>query len=204
MAVVIDGTNGVTVPAGAAGDEVPQAQEIGALANAQLTTHYKRSNILGTVSQSGGVPTGAIIERGSNASGEYVRFADGVVAVPGHDAQQPDEIVPGVIDWPVPEPVPSQRELDELRYKRRAGVRDELIAWMAADNMSRVRSGEWTVFDLTGLMADPALQEANAYMATLSYELAAQAIGQATNPLMTQEIKDAWIAKLTEHFYLVP
>ncbi|QCI15517.1 phage tail protein [Pseudomonas putida] len=33
--------------------------------------------ILGTVSQSGGVPTGAIIERGSNANGEYVRYADG-------------------------------------------------------------------------------------------------------------------------------
>lgn len=33
--------------------------------------------ILGTVSQSGGVPTGAIVERGSNANGEYVRFADG-------------------------------------------------------------------------------------------------------------------------------
>ncbi|MCB1410475.1 MAG: DUF2793 domain-containing protein [Rhodobacteraceae bacterium] len=32
---------------------------------------------LGTVSQSGGTPTGAIIERGSNANGEYVRFADG-------------------------------------------------------------------------------------------------------------------------------
>ncbi|MDX0413897.1 hypothetical protein GOC69_24120 [Sinorhizobium medicae] len=33
--------------------------------------------IRGTVSQSGGVPTGAIIERGSNANGEYVRYADG-------------------------------------------------------------------------------------------------------------------------------
>lgn len=38
---------------------------------------YLQSNILGTVSQAGGVPTGAIIERGSNANGEYVRFADG-------------------------------------------------------------------------------------------------------------------------------
>jgi hypothetical protein len=38
---------------------------------------YKRSNILGAVSQSAGVPTGAIIERGSNSNGEYVRFADG-------------------------------------------------------------------------------------------------------------------------------
>jgi len=39
--------------------------------------YYQRNNILGTVSQSGGVPTGAIIERGSNANGEYIRWADG-------------------------------------------------------------------------------------------------------------------------------
>lgn len=38
---------------------------------------FRQGNILGTVSQSSGVPTGAIIERGSNANGEYVRFADG-------------------------------------------------------------------------------------------------------------------------------
>lgn len=38
---------------------------------------YDTANIVGTVSQSGGVPTGALIERGSNANGEYVRFADG-------------------------------------------------------------------------------------------------------------------------------
>ncbi|ULB10741.1 hypothetical protein ORIO_12590 [Cereibacter azotoformans] len=35
------------------------------------------SDILGTVSFSGGVPNGKIIERNSNANGEYVRFADG-------------------------------------------------------------------------------------------------------------------------------
>jgi hypothetical protein len=34
-------------------------------------------NLLGTVAQSGGTPTGAVIERGSNANGDYVRFADG-------------------------------------------------------------------------------------------------------------------------------
>lgn len=34
-------------------------------------------DILGTVSQSGGVPTGAIIETGVNANGRYTRFADG-------------------------------------------------------------------------------------------------------------------------------
>ncbi|MNJ61737.1 hypothetical protein D3C77_575420 [compost metagenome] len=35
------------------------------------------AGIVGTVSQSGGVPTGAIIESGSNANGTYTRFADG-------------------------------------------------------------------------------------------------------------------------------
>ncbi|MEF2552038.1 hypothetical protein VQ042_11805 [Aurantimonas sp. A2-1-M11] len=33
--------------------------------------------IVGSVSQAAGIPTGAIIERGSNANGQYVRFADG-------------------------------------------------------------------------------------------------------------------------------
>lgn len=41
------------------------------------TMEFDRYSILGTVSQSGGVPTGAVIERGSNANGQYVRFADG-------------------------------------------------------------------------------------------------------------------------------
>lgn len=36
-----------------------------------------RSNLLGTVSQTDGVPTGAVIESGSNANGSYVKFADG-------------------------------------------------------------------------------------------------------------------------------
>lgn len=40
---------------------------------------YGRDSILGTVSQSAGVPTGAIIERGINANGEYVRYADGTL-----------------------------------------------------------------------------------------------------------------------------
>ena len=38
---------------------------------------YHTGNILGTVSQSGGTPTGAVIESGSNSNGEYVRYADG-------------------------------------------------------------------------------------------------------------------------------
>jgi hypothetical protein len=51
--------------------------DIGVSVEAFDTTIYKKANILGTVSESAGVPTGAIIERGSNANGEYIRFADG-------------------------------------------------------------------------------------------------------------------------------
>jgi len=40
---------------------------------------YAHDNILGAVGQSGGVPTGAIVERGSNANGSFVRFADGTM-----------------------------------------------------------------------------------------------------------------------------
>ncbi|WOC14577.1 hypothetical protein [Pseudochrobactrum sp. MP213Fo] len=38
---------------------------------------FRRGNILGNVSQSGGVPTGAVIQSGSNANGDFVRYADG-------------------------------------------------------------------------------------------------------------------------------
>ena len=40
---------------------------------------YSQGSILGTVSQSSGVPTGAVIERGSNANGQYTKFADGTL-----------------------------------------------------------------------------------------------------------------------------
>ncbi|WP_151720699.1 DUF2793 domain-containing protein [Gemmobacter serpentinus] len=40
---------------------------------------FARSNILGTVAQSAGLPTGAVIQRGSGANGEFVRFADGTL-----------------------------------------------------------------------------------------------------------------------------
>ena len=38
---------------------------------------YNQESILGTVSQVSGIPTGAVIEFGSNANGWYIRFADG-------------------------------------------------------------------------------------------------------------------------------
>lgn len=123
------------------------------------------------------------------------------------------EATEGAIGWSydgekfTPPPAPegqSQFEKDQSRYSKRAAVKDELMAYMAADNMGRVRSGVWTVAELTGLMTDPDVSAATAYMGTLSYELAAQAIAQATTPLLTPEIKAAWVSKLQEHLYLTP
>ncbi|WP_368185838.1 DUF2793 domain-containing protein [Aestuariibius sp. HNIBRBA575] len=38
---------------------------------------YSRGNVVGTVSETAGLPTGAVIERASTANGTYIRFADG-------------------------------------------------------------------------------------------------------------------------------
>ena len=68
MPTVITGTDGVS-----------QVQT-GAVESGDLPSEaYQKNNILGTVSESGGVPTGAIIERGSNANGEFVKYADGTL-----------------------------------------------------------------------------------------------------------------------------
>lgn len=41
--------------------------------------NVRLKDVVGTVSQSGGVPTGAIIERGTTATGEYTKYADGTL-----------------------------------------------------------------------------------------------------------------------------
>lgn len=45
---------------------------------------FSQSNIVGAVSQSSGAPAGAIIEYGSNANGEFTKFADGTMVVTGN------------------------------------------------------------------------------------------------------------------------
>lgn len=42
-----------------------------------------RGLFLGTVSEDEGIPTGAIIESGSNANGEYIKFANGMMVCHG-------------------------------------------------------------------------------------------------------------------------
>jgi hypothetical protein len=52
-----------------------------ATGNVQITGQdaYHRGNIVGTVSETGGVPTGAVLETGSNANGNFVKYADGTM-----------------------------------------------------------------------------------------------------------------------------
>jgi len=40
---------------------------------------YDARTVVGLVAQSGGYPTGAVIEKGSNGNGEYTKFADGTM-----------------------------------------------------------------------------------------------------------------------------
>ncbi|KPB86159.1 Prophage PSPPH04 [Pseudomonas syringae pv. maculicola] len=49
-------------------------------------TLYHEGNIVGTVSQTGGIPTGAIVEEGSNNNGSYVKFASGLMICRGVSA----------------------------------------------------------------------------------------------------------------------
>uniref|UniRef100_UPI0035C87624 DUF2793 domain-containing protein n=1 Tax=Pseudooctadecabacter sp. TaxID=1966338 RepID=UPI0035C87624 len=72
-AVSFDGATGSI--SGAAVQSGPTDTTGGKLALAENT--YGPGTLLGAVSQTGGTPTGAAIERGANADGQYVRFADG-------------------------------------------------------------------------------------------------------------------------------
>lgn len=72
-----------TAPTGAGGDTT---RSTGVKINAMTTELYSRTNnmksaaysdLVGSVAQSGGIPTGDVIQRGTNANGEFVRFADG-------------------------------------------------------------------------------------------------------------------------------
>jgi hypothetical protein len=67
----------IAVPAGASGVLVPRAQEIGNLAIAQRPDAYLRTNILGTVSHAGGVPTGAILDTIAADTRLSIRYANG-------------------------------------------------------------------------------------------------------------------------------
>lgn len=73
-ALSFDPTTGTA--SGASVSSGPEESNAGALLRAG--DGYLKGTILGTVAQdANGVPTGGVIERGANANGDYVRFADG-------------------------------------------------------------------------------------------------------------------------------
>ncbi|WP_300069794.1 DUF2793 domain-containing protein [uncultured Ruegeria sp.] len=72
-ALALDPTTGI--PSGAAVQASAEDTTTGRLMRADYG--YGPGNLLGSVSESSGTPTGAVIERGSTSDGDYVRFADG-------------------------------------------------------------------------------------------------------------------------------
>jgi hypothetical protein len=72
--VSADGVAWATALSVDAGTGVP-ALAAGAMVGGQAV--YHRGNLLGPVAETGGSPTGAVIEQGSTVEGEYTRFADG-------------------------------------------------------------------------------------------------------------------------------
>ena len=73
------GTTLVVVVVSIRGSGTYTAWTISQSAAGATVDSYTRSNILGTVSQSGGVPTGAVIETGTNANGTFTKYADGTM-----------------------------------------------------------------------------------------------------------------------------
>ncbi len=98
-------------------------------------------------------------------------------------------------------PESTQKQKDFQKYLKRASVRDQIIAEMAAENMERVRAGTWTVADLINLTQDTELKAVLSDLSTLSFELAQSKLLAATNPLLTTDIKNGWLAKLQAHLY---
>jgi hypothetical protein len=95
---------------------------------------------------------------------------------------------------------PTQLELDKAKYMKRAAVLNGMIAEMASENIGRVRSGLWTVEQLTGLTQDVQIKEILTDLVALSFEIAYGKIDAVTNPLITSDIKTAWKAKLAANF----
>ena len=89
IGAIADGENGASVR-GKLNAAIAEANKVEGKQDASELGDAAFADILGIVSQSGGVPTGAIIERGSNDDGEYVKFADGTMICTMSDTRSID------------------------------------------------------------------------------------------------------------------
>lgn len=75
----ITSLSGLTTPLSANQGGTGSSSLSGLLTNLNALGNYSRTNILATVTQSGGVPTGGIISTGTGANGRWTMFADGTL-----------------------------------------------------------------------------------------------------------------------------
>lgn len=97
---------------------------------------------------------------------------------------------------------PIQFNADKKRYLLRSAAKDGMIATLAAGNMSRIRSGAWTVPELISFMQDSVVLQILTDINTLSFELAYQKIDLITHSLINDSIKTEWKTLLASNFYL--
>lgn len=74
-----DGTMKIARKSDGSGGDILTVDAGGNVAVAIAGKVYGQTNIKGSVSQAAGVPTGAVVERGNNANGEYTKWADGTM-----------------------------------------------------------------------------------------------------------------------------
>lgn len=108
-----------------------------------ITPATLTAKILGTVSQSGGVPTGAVIERGSNANGSYVKFADGTMIAWGSASWA------GTASYPLTLDLPAVYSASPNAFLTPARSSSSVIMIAAGEaTYSKITIGVWTLTDI--------------------------------------------------------
>lgn len=98
------------------------------------------ADIVGTVSESGGIPTGAIIEYGSNANGEYWKFASGLLLMSFAKAQSYTAGVP--VDYTLPATLITTADAScSVSVAPDATVDYDYSAWILNTTTIRFQSG---------------------------------------------------------------
>ncbi len=85
---------------GAAVQQAPDDVTTGRLMRADWG--YSAGNVLGPVAMTGGVPTGGVIERGENANGSFVKFADGTLICQAELAIDVTSVAAQIFTFPHP------------------------------------------------------------------------------------------------------
>lgn len=99
-------------------------------------------------------------------------------------------------------------ELEKARLReyatmhRRSEVKNSLLEYVAASNKARMVDGIWTSADIISLSNDVDLLKIVGDIQSLSFEIAISNIMSISNPLITADIKQDWIEKLTENLFL--